>query len=227
MKKTNIFHISLCSFLSWRRKIVPYNKCCITTKKSRPAAIATCAVQSALDGFNIIWLRVLMFFKKNHYHKNNYLLIQNLSSQTAPLKTSNSIVRTIRRGRINRDWFFRLIAQRLAGARAAPLRRDTAQPGTPRKTGASEPAAALGSASVLARGEQRGRDSGLRGRFVGALRVIMRPCEQKDQAMPVPFPSPLAALHTGGGTAYWGAPKRFGAPAELTRLRLVPKRAPA
>ena len=29
-------------------------------------------------------------------------------------------------------------------------------------------------------------------------------------------------VYTSRGTGYWGPPKRFGAPSEITRLRLVP-----
>ena len=31
------------------------------------------------------------------------------------------------------------------------------------------------------------------------------------------------AIYVSRGTGYWGPPKRFGAPSEITRLRLVPK----
>jgi len=31
-------------------------------------------------------------------------------------------------------------------------------------------------------------------------------------------------VYTSRGTGYWGPPKRFGAPSEITRLRLVPER---
>jgi predicted MPP superfamily phosphohydrolase len=34
-------------------------------------------------------------------------------------------------------------------------------------------------------------------------------------------------VYTSRGTGYWGPPKRFGAPSEITLLRLVPARAPA
>jgi predicted MPP superfamily phosphohydrolase len=42
-----------------------------------------------------------------------------------------------------------------------------------------------------------------------------------------PFTAGLHRLHrlwiyTSRGTGYWGPPKRFGAPSEITRLRLVP-----
>jgi predicted MPP superfamily phosphohydrolase len=42
-----------------------------------------------------------------------------------------------------------------------------------------------------------------------------------------PFTAGLHKLHdlwvyTSRGTGYWGPPKRFGAPSEITRLRLVP-----
>ena len=30
-------------------------------------------------------------------------------------------------------------------------------------------------------------------------------------------------VYTSRGTGYWGPPKRFGAPSEITRLRLVPE----
>jgi len=29
-------------------------------------------------------------------------------------------------------------------------------------------------------------------------------------------------VYTSRGTGYWGPPKRFGAPSEITRLRLIP-----
>ena len=31
-------------------------------------------------------------------------------------------------------------------------------------------------------------------------------------------------VYTSRGTGYWGPPKRFGAPSEITRIRLVPAR---
>lgn len=34
-------------------------------------------------------------------------------------------------------------------------------------------------------------------------------------------------IYTSRGTGYWGPPKRFGAPSEITRIRLVPATAPA
>ena len=34
-------------------------------------------------------------------------------------------------------------------------------------------------------------------------------------------------LYTSRGTGYWGPPKRFGAPSEITRIRLVPQRSPS
>jgi len=32
-------------------------------------------------------------------------------------------------------------------------------------------------------------------------------------------------IYVSRGTGYWGPPKRFGAPSEITRIRLVPRQA--
>ena len=53
----------------------------------------------------------------------------------------------------------------------------------------------------------------------GTVRVLLA---DQPRSAPEAQKAGFHRVYTSCGTGYWGPPKRFGAPSEITRLRLVP-----